>query len=129
MNIFLLALVIIVMGGILPLLTHRYMAFTKWVYLGITMIGCITGLFAIFSALAKLQGMAWSCSWLHSFTLAFACDSLSFFFLIPIFLICPLAVIYSCAYFDKTENSLRTAVSFFCGRFGLLSTFLWLAIS
>jgi hydrogenase-4 component B len=114
MNIFLLSLAIIVAGGTLSLVTHRHMVLTKWVYLGTTLSGCLTGLFALFSTPAKLQGMAWSWSWLHSFSLEFACDSLSFFFLLPIFIICPLAVIYSFAYFDKAENSLRTAVSFFC---------------
>lgn len=114
MNIFLLSLAIIVAGGTIPLLTHRYMMFSKSVYLGMTLIGCLTGIFALFFAPTKLQGMTWACSWLHSFTLAFTCDSLSFFFLLPIFLICPLAAIYSCAYFNKAENSLRTGVSFFC---------------
>jgi hydrogenase-4 component B len=114
MNIFLLSLAIIVAGGTLPLVTHRNIAVAKWLYLGITLLGCITGLVALFSASANLQGMAWSWSWLHSFTLAFSCDSLSFFFLLPIFLIGPLAVIYSLAYFNKSENSLRITVSFFC---------------
>ncbi|MBU1566955.1 MAG: hydrogenase [Proteobacteria bacterium] len=114
MNIFLLSLAIIIAGGILPLVTYRNMAVAKGLYLGITLLGCITGLAALFSTSANFLGATWSWSWLHSFSLAFACDSLSFFFLIPIFLICPLAVIYSFAYFDKEENSLRTAVSFFC---------------
>ncbi|MFH0782957.1 MAG: proton-conducting transporter membrane subunit [Pseudomonadota bacterium] len=114
MDIFLLSLAIIVAGGTLPLLTHRYMVFSKWIYLGITLLGSITGLSQLFFAPEQFHGMAWSWSWLHCFTLAFACDSLSYFFLIPIFLICPLAVIYSVAYFKREENSLRTAVSFFC---------------
>ena len=114
MNIFLLALAIIVAGGILPLLAHRHMAFAKWAYLGTTLIGCLTGISVLFFAPAELQGMTWSWSWLHSFHLAFACDSLSYFFLIPIFLIGPLAAIYSCAYFDMEEKALRIAVSFFC---------------
>jgi hydrogenase-4 component B len=114
MNIFLLALAIIVAGGILPLLAHRHRAFAKWAYLGTTLIGCLTGISVLFFAPAELQGMTWSWSWLHSFHLAFACDSLSYFFLIPIFLIGPLAAIYSCAYFDMAENTLRIAVSFFC---------------
>ncbi len=114
MNIFLLSLAIIVAAGVLPLLSHRHMVISKWFYLGITLIGCVTGILALFFAPAKLQGMTWAWSWLHSFRLEFACDSLSFFFLIPIFLIGPLAAIYSCVYFDMAENTLRTAVSFFC---------------
>lgn len=114
MNIFLLSLAIVVAGGAIPLFTHRKMMLTKWVYLATTLIGCITGLLALFSSVESLGEMAWSWSWLHAFTLAFSCDHLSFFFLLPIFIICPLAAIYSFSYFDKTENSLRMAVSFFC---------------
>ncbi len=114
MNIFLLALAIIVAGGTMPLLTHRHPVLTRWVYLTTTVVGCMTGLFALFSTAAGLRGMAWSWSWMHGFALAFSCDSLSWFFLLPIFLICPLAAVYSFAYFAEAENSLRTAVSFFC---------------
>lgn len=98
----------------MPLATYRNMAIAKGLYLGTTLFGCIFGLISLFSASANLHGLTWAWSWLHCFTLVFSCDSLSFFFLIPIFLICPLAAIYGFAYFDKTENSLRTAISFFC---------------
>jgi hydrogenase-4 component B len=114
MNTFLLSLVILVAGGVIPLLTYRQTMLTKWLYLGTTLLGCCTGLFSLFSPAAGLNGAAWSYSWLHSFTLAFSCDSLSVFFLVPIFLICPLAAVYSFAYFDKAEHSLRIAVSFCC---------------
>jgi len=114
MNIFLLSLAIIVAGGTLPLLTYRNMGLSKWIYLVVTLSGCLTGLFGLFAAPAQLQGMTWSWAWLHILSLDYACDSLSFFFLIPIFLVCPLAVIYSFAYFNKADNALRTAVSFFC---------------
>lgn len=114
MNIFLLSLAILIAGGTIPLLTHRQFLLTKWIYLLTTLLGCIIALTTLFSSTARLGGMAWAWTWLHSFTLEFSCDSLSFFFLLPIFFICPLAVIYSFSYFDKNENSLRTAVSFFC---------------
>lgn len=113
MNIFLLSLALIIAGGTIPLLTHRYMMFSKWAYLGVTLLGCIIGISALFFAPAEVQGMTWTWSWMHSFNLVFTCDSLSFFFLLPIFLICPLAAIYSCAYFHKTEHAQRDGVSFF----------------
>ena len=113
MNTFLLALVIIIAGGILPLLTYRSMVVSRGLYLAVTSLGCGTGLAAIFSSPAAFQGMRWSWSWMHTCTLTFACDSLSFFFLIPIFLICPLAVLYSFAYFNNPGRGLRTAVCFF----------------
>ena len=114
MKILLLSLVVLVVGGGLPLFLHRYRRFSRWLYLGLTMLGCLMGMVVVSSGPEKLQDLAWNWSWLHTFTLAFRCDSLSFFFLIPIFFICPLAVLYSFAYFDKVENSLRTATSFFC---------------
>jgi hydrogenase-4 component B len=46
------------------------------------------------------------------FTLSFSFDSLSFFFLLPILLICPLAGLYSFCYFERAENSFRTAISY-----------------
>lgn len=114
MNTFLLSLAILVAGGTIPLLTHRHLMLTKWIYLGTTLCGCIAGLFALLPAAGGTGGMGWSWSWLHVFTLSFSFDSLSVFFLLPIFLICPLAVVYSFGYFDRVDNALRTALSFFC---------------
>jgi len=51
------------------------MVISKWFYLGITLIGCVTGILALFFAPAKLQGMTWAWSWLHSFRLEFAWNS------------------------------------------------------
>lgn len=112
MNTFLLSLAILVAGGLLPLVTYRHLMLTRWLYLGTTSLGCITGLYALFSSIPRLEGLAWSWSWLHVFSLEFSCDPLSVVFLLPIFLICPLAAVYSFAYFDKAEHALRTAVSF-----------------
>ena len=114
MNTFQLSLAILVAGGLIPLVTYRHMMLTKWLYLGTTLVGCLIGLFSLFSSIHRLEDLAWSWPWLHVFTLEFSCDSLSVFFLLPIFLICPLACLYSLAYFDKTGHSLRTAVSFCC---------------
>jgi hydrogenase-4 component B len=113
MNSFQLSLAIIVAGGALPLLTYRQLVLTKCIYIGVTTLGCLLGLYAIFSAAADPGRLAWSWSWLHSLTLSFAFDSLTFFFLLPIFLICPLAALYSFGYFTRAENSLRTAISYF----------------
>ncbi len=114
MNLFLLSLTIIAAGGIFPLLTYPNKVLCKSVYLGATLVGCLLGILALFVFPAQLQGMSWTWSWLQSFALAFSCDSLSFFFLIPIYLVCPLAATYSFAYFDRVEHSLRMAVSFCC---------------
>jgi len=112
MNAFLLSLAIIVAGGVLPLLTYRQFMLTKCIYIGVTTIGCISGVYSIFSAMSNPAALNWSWSWLHVFTLSFAFDSLSFFFLLPIFLICPLAALYSYFYFERSEKSFRTAISY-----------------
>ena len=113
MNSFLLSLAIIIAGGVIPLLTFRQFVLTKFIYIGVTAIGCLSGLCSVISSFADPKSLAWSWPWLHLFTLSFAFDSLSFFFLLPIFLICPLAALYSFFYFDRAENSFRTAVSYF----------------
>ncbi len=113
MNFFLLSLAIIVVGGTIPLLTFRHFVLTKCIYVSVTAVGCISGLSAILSAASSPESLAWSWVWQHVFTLSFSFDSLSLFFLLPIFLICPLAAIYSFFYFERAENSLKTAVSYF----------------
>ncbi|MGB3209379.1 MAG: hypothetical protein WBB19_01605 [Desulforhopalus sp.] len=112
MNLFLLSLAIIVAGGAVPLLTHRQFVLTKCSYIAMTAIGCLTGIYSIFSAATHPESLAWSWSWLHAFSLSFTFDSLTFFFLLPIFLICPLAALYSLFCFEKAENSCRTAISY-----------------
>ena len=113
MNIFLLSLCLIVVGGALPLLTYRHFVLTKFLYALTTTIGCLTGLFALCTSYSHLERLSWSWSWLHTFSLSFTFDSLTFFFLLPIFLICPLAAIYSFHYFDDEEKSFRIAVNLF----------------
>lgn len=114
MNLFLLSLAILVAGGALPLLTYRCFSVTKYVSAGITVGGSCLALFAIFTDAAGPAGLSWSWPWLRVFTLDFTVDSLSLFFLVPIFLICPLAAIYGCQYFTDNARSLRSAVNIFC---------------
>lgn len=111
MNIFLLSLFIIVAGGCLPLLTCRFFHFTKFIYTASTTSGCILGLYAVLTP--DIRPGAIALTWLHSFTLSLSFDSLTFFFLVPIFFICALAALYSFHYFTNEEQWLRTAVSYF----------------
>jgi hydrogenase-4 component B len=112
MNSFLLSLAIIVAGGAIPLLTYRRFVLTKCLYISVTAIGCISGIYTIFSTGSNPASLAWSWPWQHLFNLSFTFDSLTLFFLLPIFLICPLAAIYSFFYFERAENSYRTAISY-----------------
>ncbi len=93
-------------------MTYRRFVLTKYIYIGMTTIGCITGMSSIFSAISHPESLNWTWSWLQTFSLSFTFDPLTFFFLLPIFLICPLAAIYSFCYFESPEKSLRTAISY-----------------
>ncbi|MEW6517855.1 MAG: proton-conducting transporter membrane subunit [Thermodesulfobacteriota bacterium] len=76
--------------------------------------GCLLGLFAALSVLPQSGDAARiSLPWLHIFTLSFQMDSISAFFLLPIFIISPLAMFYSFHYMEKQEQSFRTAINYF----------------
>ncbi len=114
MEIFLFALGLLLAGGIFPLFTHRMFTLTKAGYIGCTVLGCLTGVVAVAAPLRHhRQIAAVSLPWLHLFSLSFSIDSLSAFFLLPIFLICPLAAIYAFHYMNKPHQSGRTAVNSF----------------
>ena len=60
-----------------------------------------------------MASLAWTWSWLRSFTLSFSFDSVTILFLLPIFFICPLASLYSYHYLDKQEDSFKASASLF----------------
>ncbi len=113
METFLLSLTVLSAGGIFSLLTYRQFTLMKAGYIAITAAGCLIGLYAIAAPLQETAVVTFSRSWLHLFNLSFTLDSLSAFFLIPIFAVCPLAVLYSFHYMDKAEQQGRVGVNFF----------------
>lgn len=127
MNVFFLSLIIIFAAGVIPFLTLRWFSANRYIYSGLTTIGCITGLCSLVNSTAGSCQTEWSWTWLHSLTLTFSLDSLSSFFLLPVFLVCPLAAIYSFGYFDQQEKNLRNSVSFFFTNILILSMTLVIA--
>ncbi|CAG35776.1 proton-conducting transporter transmembrane domain-containing protein [Desulfotalea psychrophila] len=113
MNIFLLSLTVLFVGGIFSLLSYRHFNVMKVGYVIITAVGCAIGIYAITIPLHGAVVPSFSRPWLHLFTLSFSLDALSAFFLIPIFVVCPLAALYSYHYMDKIEEKGRIGVSFF----------------
>jgi hydrogenase-4 component B len=114
MDTFFLSLAVIVCGGVLPLLIHRHFTVMKAVCCVMVSAGCMVGLVEALSVLLHPGGAAtYSLPWLHIFTLSFQIDSISAYFLIPIFTVSPLAVLYSFHYMEKPEQSLRTAINYF----------------
>lgn len=112
MNILLFAMMVILLGGLSPLLLTRHRILAKGIYLTLTLLGCGLALSALAVSITGPLQLAWSWTWLHLFSLSFACDALSRFFLLPIFVIFPLAALYSFSYFSEKELSPRTAVSY-----------------
>lgn len=115
MDTFFLAIGVILVAGILPLVISRQFSLMKSSCVLIMGIGCIIGLIDVLSFLrtpAEAATASWP--WLHIFTLSFKLDTVSAFFLVPIFLISPLAMLYSFHYLEKPEQSTRTALNYFC---------------
>ncbi len=113
MNLFFFALLGIVTGGALTLFMYRRPVLGGYIHSISTAAGCLLGLFALYSARADLGALSWSLPWLHTFILSFRFDNLSAFFLLPVFCVCPLAVLYAFHYFDRDKSSLRIAVNSF----------------
>jgi hydrogenase-4 component B len=113
MSLFFIALLVIVAGGILPLLLFRQFNLMRILgVLGIG-IGCCLGMLDALSWLTHDGSSGASIAYLNTFSLAFQIDGLSAFFLLAIFAVCLLAAIYSFHYMNHPENALRTATHYF----------------
>jgi hydrogenase-4 component B len=78
-----------------------------------TITGSLVGLLTILPALQDTGPPAVTWTWQHFLTLSFSLDALSAFFLIPVFLVCPLAALYSFHYMDCPDDPWRIAVNYF----------------
>jgi hydrogenase-4 component B len=113
MNTFLLSLTVLFAGGLFPLLSYRQFRLMKAAYISMTGAGSLIGLYSLLAPLQDGTIVKISSSWQHLFTLSFSLDSLSAFFLIPIFAICPLAALYSYHYMDDSGQQGKVAVNYF----------------
>jgi len=113
MDTFLLSLTVLLAGGLWALLAFMQFKLMKAGYIALSIAGSVIGLYALQGPLQEGTIVTFYTTWLHLFTLSFSLDSLSAFFLIPIFAICPLAVLYSFHYMDKAEQCGRVAVNYF----------------
>ncbi len=104
MDTFLLSLTVLLAGGFFALLAYRQFNLMKAGYIALSIAGSLTGLYAIRVPLQEGTILTFSTTWLHLFSLSFSLDSLSAFFLIPIFAICPLAALYSFHYMDQATQ-------------------------
>jgi len=114
MNFLLMSLALIGVGGLAGLLLVRHFTLMKTVSISTISTGCVGGLFFSLSQLfSGSQSLAASWRWLHIFTLSFRLDSISLFFLLPIFIISPLALLYSFHYLENREKKIRSGVNYF----------------
>ncbi len=105
---------ILLAGGIAALFLSRQFTLMQRIAVGTTALSCVIGLFyAIIHLVGDTPLATTSWNWLHIFDLAFAADSVSLFFLIPIFLIPPLVLTYSLHYLKESQNNLSTALNYF----------------
>ncbi len=113
MDLFFLSILIIALGGILPLLSFRQFTLMKTIaVLGIS-AGCGLGMLDAVSRLIYDGTATASVAYLNTLVLSFKIDGLSAFFLMAIFAVCLLAAIYSFHYLSKPEKALGTAANYF----------------
>ncbi|MDA3786170.1 MAG: proton-conducting transporter membrane subunit, partial [Deltaproteobacteria bacterium] len=114
MDTMFVSLSLISAGGVAALLLARHFALMKWVPIATITAGSVMGLiFTLSRLLSDTPTLESSWQWLHIFTLAFKVDSIALFFLVPIFLITPLALFYSFHYMADKAKATRTAVNYF----------------
>jgi hydrogenase-4 component B len=108
-----LSVLVIVVGGFIPLFFWRNFDLMKKLAVPIMAAGCLLGLVNAGMRLYWLEfdNAAWSLH-LNAFTLSFQIDSLSAFFLVAIYAICLIAAVYSFHYLSKPAKALRAAVSY-----------------
>jgi len=111
---FILSIILIMVGGVLPLLLYRKFKLMKALSIAFIGVGSFIGLgFALRCLGGEPVVLSFSLPLLSVFTLSFKIDALSAFFLLPIYIISPLAALYSYHYLEKPTQGLRVAVNYF----------------
>jgi hydrogenase-4 component B len=105
---------ILLAGGTAALFFFRQFTLMQRIAAGTTALGCVLGLcYACISLFIHNQPATVSWTWLHIFNLSFAADSVSLFFLLPVFLIPPLVLTYSLHYLKEEQNNLGAGLNYF----------------
>jgi hydrogenase-4 component B len=110
---FLVAILLVFCGGILPLFLSRHFMTMKMVGACAMGVGCLVGLVDAVAQLSHPAGAAAGINYLNNLSLSFQIDPLSAFFLMTIFAVSMLAAVYSYHYLDHPDKALRTASSYF----------------
>ncbi len=113
MDTFHLALLLVLAGGVLPLLLGRAFGFMKIVAIALIGAGCLTSLSGAWSLLASDTVVRAAVPLFGGIDLSFRIDALASYFLLPISLICPIAAFYSYHYLDNEGKGARVAANYF----------------
>lgn len=116
MNILFLTVLLLMVGGLLPLLLFRHFNSMKLLSIVFICSGSILGLYQAANGLFSATHFTFQIDVHRYFTIALQMDSLSSFFLFPIYIITILGAVYSYHYMNKPDQSFKTALSylFFC---------------
>ncbi|WLE98857.1 MAG: proton-conducting transporter membrane subunit [Candidatus Electrothrix communis] len=114
MDTIFVSIFIILAGGTAALFLSRRFILMQRVVIGTTALGCAAGLcYALTRLFGNTAVATATWAWLHIFELSFTVDSVSLFFLIPVFLIPPLVLVYSLDYLTEGKKNLRIAINYF----------------
>ncbi|MFZ1983076.1 MAG: proton-conducting transporter membrane subunit [Desulfatitalea sp.] len=115
---FFVAVLIVVAGGLAPLVWMRRATWMRAIGATTIAAGCLLGAIDAGVKLFSPAPVSVSVAFLDRFALAFKIDALSAFFLVAVFTVCLLAAVYSYHYMDHPQRQVRTALHYFF--FGLL---------
>ncbi len=112
MDFIFLSILLMVAGTALCLVIHRQFTLMKTTGVLAISAGCLIGLFNSLIQLFHPGTEAFAAAYLHGFSLSFAIDGLSAFFLVIIYFVSFLAALYSFHYLSTPEKALRTGLSY-----------------
>ncbi len=114
MNTFFIALLFIGIGGLQTLITYRFYSVMKTVAVTAIITGCALGTYdAVMRIFQHSDPLVFSYQWLQIFSFSLKLDTVSAFFLVPVFAICAVAALYSYQYMHDAKRSAATANNYF----------------
>lgn len=114
MHLLLPALALVLAGGVLPLIVHRWFRLAKFLHLAGVTGGCLTGLVGLQTAWHASETLTTGWAWFGFCPLVLTLDSVAALFLLPVLLVAPVLALYAYHYLDKPAAAWRTAVSGLC---------------
>jgi hydrogenase-4 component B len=124
---FFAAVLIVVAGGVAPLVWMRRATRMRAIGAATIAAGCLLGAIDAGVKLFAPEPVAVSIAFLDRFALAFRIDALAAFFLVAVFTVCLLAAVYSFHYMDQPQRVVRTALHYLF--FGLLTAAMALVVT